>query len=219
MNSKRSRLAVVGVLALAISVTVGLVSGSAADAKKKKHKSGTVTASKTTPTAIPASSNGDSPGTLTAVPLTVGKAAKGKVVGWSSLSVTTSFTGSNTMALGQIRSRLTAPNGRTVSLINPVYYNGNPTSVSGPLTETPDSPFLVCLPQPVAAPCPGGVTKDPEATVGPPYAGTVGNSQLALFGGVPAKGVWTLKVLNTGVGTTAVLNSVSISITLKKAPA
>jgi len=148
----------------------------------------------------------------------MGKAAKGKVVGWGSLSVTTTLTGSTSNALGDIGARLTAPNGRTVYLLAPEWYNGNPTSVSGPLTESPDSPALACFPQPGPAPCPGGTTKDPEATVGPPYAGTIGNSELALFGGVPAKGVWTLKVLNTGVGTTAVLNSVSITMTLKKAP-
>jgi hypothetical protein len=219
MSRKRSLLGVVGILALAITITAGLVLGGTADAKKKKkHKSGSVTVSRTTPTQLPASSNGNSPGSLTAVPLTVGKAAKGKVVGWSSLSVTTTFTGSNNMALGQIRARLVAPNGRTVQILAPPWYNGNPTSVSGPLTETPDSPALVCFPQPGLAPCPGGVTKDPDATVGPPYAGTVGDSALAWFAGVPAKGVWTLRVLNNGVGTTAVLNSVSITITLKNAP-
>jgi hypothetical protein len=42
MRSKRSRLALMGVLALVLSVTVGLVSGSVADAKKKKKKSSNV---------------------------------------------------------------------------------------------------------------------------------------------------------------------------------
>src|SRR6266516_4256874 len=43
-SSKRSRVALIGVMALALSVTVGLLSGSVADAKKKKKKTGTVTA-------------------------------------------------------------------------------------------------------------------------------------------------------------------------------
>ena len=47
MKSKHSRLALAGVLALATSVTVGLVSGSAAEAKKKTTKSKTAVVSKT----------------------------------------------------------------------------------------------------------------------------------------------------------------------------
>jgi hypothetical protein len=83
MKSKRSPLALVGVLALALSVTVGLASGSVADAKKKKKKKGatSVTVSKTTSTSVPPSTAA-SGGTaerrsLVTVLLTVGSQAKG----------------------------------------------------------------------------------------------------------------------------------------------
>src|SRR5262245_57246067 len=132
MNSRRSRLALMGALALVLSVTVGLVSGSVADAKKKKKKSGanSVTVSQATPTAIPAgiAPSVSSAGKLgfASVPLTVGKKAKGKVVGWDSATLTTTFTGSSPTALTNVFMELSAPNGRTVgtdfesTLINPI---------------------------------------------------------------------------------------------------
>jgi hypothetical protein len=220
VRSKTSRLALFGVLALVLSVTVGLVSGSVADAKKKKKKSGTVTVSKTTPTTIPAKASPASNDSLTTVPLTVGKKAKGKVVGWDSLTVTSTFTGSDDQALGNISARLTAPNGRTVGLASPAWnFTGTGNTTSGPLTETPDSPFGLCFSGPGPNnPCPGGNFGGPENTVGPPYVGTVANNDLALFGGVPAKGTWIVKLLNGSDTTTAVLNSITVRMTLKNAP-
>ena len=222
MKSKRSRLALMGVLALVLSVTVGLVSGSVADAKKKKKKSAnSITVSKTTPTSIPVSASNTAPDSLTSIPLMVGKKAKGKVVGWDSLIVTTTFTGSSSTALGNVNAEVTAPNGRTVGLSAPVWNFAVPgpqaNTISGPLTETPNSPFNPCFPD-ATHPCPGGALRDPEATVGPNYAGTIGNSVLAHFGGVPARGTWTVKVFNSSTTDTAVLNSVSITMTLKTAP-
>ena len=78
MTRKRSRLALVGVLTVALSVTVGLLSGSVADAKKKKSKR-SFTVTKTAPTVIPGA-----PGpavVVVKVPIgTIGKkVAKGKV--------------------------------------------------------------------------------------------------------------------------------------------
>jgi hypothetical protein len=220
MRSRRSRLALLGVLALALTVTVGLVSGSVADAKKKKKKSGNkVTVSKTTPTTIPSQASPSSNESMTTIPLTVGKKAKGKVVGWDSVTVTTTFTGSDDTALSSVFSELSAPNGRTVGLDAPAW-NGPPgfrNTTSGPLTETPDSPFTECFTD-ASHPCPGGFGGDPEATVAPPFVGTVGNSTLAHLGGVPAKGTWNLKVFNSSTTTTATLNSVTLTVTLAKAP-
>jgi hypothetical protein len=234
MKRKQSRLAIVGVLALMVTLTVGLMSGAVADAKKKKKKgkTGNVTVSKTTPTAIPpgVAPTASSAGQLgfAAVPLTVGKKAKGKVVGWDSVTLTTTFTGNSPPALSNVFMELTAPNGRTAgtdfetTLINPVSDAQSATTgnlVSGPLTETPDSPFKVCVfdpgPPPIP-PCP-----NPEQTVGPPsYAGTVGSNGLAIFNGVPARGTWTLKLFNNNNGaiTSATLNSVFLGISLKNAP-
>ena len=239
MKNKRSRLTRVGVLAVALSVTVGLVSGSVAEAKKKKGPS-SITVAQTAPTTIPPgiAATATSAGKLgfAQVPLTVGKKAKGKVVGWDSVTLTTTFTGSTPLALSNIFMEVTAPNGRTVgndyetTLINPVSDNDggliNGNLVSGPLTETPDSPFRVCRanyppfspgnpPQP---PC-----SNPESTVGPPYAGVVGSNGLAFFNCVPARGTWLIKLfngspLNGNPAAAGTLNSVSLSMTLKKNP-
>src|SRR3954447_4426513 len=93
MRSRRTRLALLGVLALALSVTVGLVSGSVADAKKKKSKR-SFTITKTAPTVIPGAPG---PGEVVVkVPIgTIGKKiAKGKVVSLNGVTATTTFTGS-----------------------------------------------------------------------------------------------------------------------------
>jgi hypothetical protein len=114
MKTRRSRLALVGVLALASCMAVGLVSGSVADAKKKgkgKGKGGSsVTVSRTTATTVPPSVD-QPPGctqfavpnpnpctgpqirSFVSVPLAVGKKAKGKVVSPDSVSVTFTLTG------------------------------------------------------------------------------------------------------------------------------
>jgi hypothetical protein len=230
MNAGRSRFALIGVLALAICVAASLLAGTAEAKKKKKTKTvGSITVSRTTPTAVPpaVAPTATSVGSLgfVSVPLTVGNKAKGKVVGWDSATLTTTFTGSSPPALGSVFAELTAPNGRTVgtdyetTLINPVSDSTSATTgnlVSGPLTETPDSPFKICLGSPgppATPPC-----ANPEQTVGPPYAGTVSSNGLAMVNGVPAKGTWTYKVFNGSATTTATLNSVSLSLTLKTAP-
>jgi hypothetical protein len=217
MKSKRPRLALLGVLALALSVTVGVVSGSVADAKKKgtRKKGGSVTVSQTTPTTIPVGSTSDA--SITTVPLTVGKKAKGKVVGADSVAITTTFAGSSAGFAPNVKAELTAPNGRTAFLNNPPM--DSKTTVSGPVTETPDSPLAFCIP-PTVSPqrCGGDFPSYPEETVGPPYAGTIGNLSLAAFMLVRAKGTWTVKVFNKSTTTTAVLNSVTLFMRLKTAP-
>jgi hypothetical protein len=227
MKAKKSRFALVGVLALATCVTVGLATGSVADAKKKKKKGGgTVTVSQTAPTAIPpavaSTPAAEGHAGFVSVPLTVGNKAKGKVVGWDTLTVTSTFTGSSNSALIGVFAEVTAPNGRTAGLFNPVsdFFNTGPTggnTTSGPLTETPNSPFGICIADP--GPPPNPPCFNPENTVGPPnYAGTIGNPGLEAFGGVPAKGTWTVKLFNSSTTSTATLNSLSMSMNLKANP-
>jgi hypothetical protein len=226
MKSRKSRLALVGVLSLAVCLVVGLASGSVADAKKKKKKKGggaiTLVAPATAiPPAIAATPAAEGREGFASISMMVGGKAKGKVVGWDTLTVTSTFTGSNNEALSHVFAELTAPNGRTVGLINPVsdFFLTGPiggNTVSGPLTETPNSPLNVCLADP--GPPPNPPCFNPESTVGPPYAGTVGNNGLEAFGGVPAKGTWTLKLFNSSSTTTANLASATISMTLKTAP-
>ena len=218
MKSKRSRLALVGILALALSVTVGLVSGSVADAKKKKKGAKSVTVSKTIPTAIPAAGAGPgAPNGVALVPLAVGgKKVKGKVVGWDTLTITTSWTSTVSGALNSINAELIAPNGRTVNLFAPPLDTGAGYLAAGPVTETPNSKIGFC--NQVGAPPPPPCS-NVDNTLARPYAGTIGNNNLALFGGVPVTGTWTLEIQNTSAATTATLNSVTLFATLKNAPA
>lgn len=196
MKTKRSRFALLGILALALSVTVGLVSGSVADAKKKKSKR-SFTITKTAPTIIPSAAG---PGEVVVkVPIgTLGKKiAKGKVVSLNGVNVTSTFSGSAGFASNIDEVDLIGPSGRVGFMRNPIGNGSNSETVSGPLTETPNSANDVCVPSgsPPPPPC-----SDPDATLLPPYAGTVGNNTLLNFIGSAAKGTWFIKVFR-GTGT------------------
>jgi hypothetical protein len=220
MNRSRSRFALLGVLALAICVTVGLMAG-AADAKKKKGKkkgAKQVAVSKTTPTPIPAGDGTNEVAGVASVPLTVGKKAKGKVVNANNLSVTYQLSDPGGF-LDDVDLKIVAPNGRAIFLDNPSQFfgDGDTLTVVGPLTTTPNSATGYCFPNPTPPPagCPDG---DPDNTLGPPFAGTAGDFDLEHFAGVPAKGTWTAKALNFSTVATHVLNSVSIQFGLVTAP-
>src|SRR5262245_13431315 len=106
MKSKRSRLALLGVLALAVSVTVGLVSGSLAEAKKKGGAKSVTAVG--VPVTAPAAAGPNAPDGVANSVINVGKKAKGKVVDWASAQVTTTFTGSNPAALSNGGAELIA---------------------------------------------------------------------------------------------------------------
>ena len=254
MKGKKSRFARIWVLALALSVTVGVVSGSVADAKKKGKKKGgnTVTVSTTGPATVPPSTlqppgcspfGGGTPCTapekqsLVTVPLTVGKKAKGTVVGADSVRITFTLTGDprvpgtpgpgpGPFPVGEVPAgtsslalSLTAPNGRTISLETP----GDPNATTvGPVTETANSPISFCtqnfvIPTPATTTC---AIEDPEGTVVPPtWAGTIGNPELSDFAGISARGTWAMKVRNLSTQSTGVLSSASLQIPLQAASA
>jgi hypothetical protein len=207
MNRKRSRFALAGLLALAICLAVGLVSGSVAEAKKKSKRSFTV--SKGTPTVVPGVPG---PGEAVAkIPIgTVGKkVGKGKVVSLNGLTVTTQFLGSPGFA-DDVVATVQGPSGREASLFNPVPNHtggGNNETSSGPLTETPNSPFNVCVPDTPAPPPP---CTDPDSILGPPYVGTVGNENLLNFSGSGVTGTWFVKVFNSGTNPVT-LNFVTVT--------
>jgi hypothetical protein len=183
MRKERSRVALAGVLALAITLTAGLTLGGVADAAKGKKKKGGNVAN-VTRTNIPITQATPTSVSVTPITFNVGKKFKGKVVGAAGPSVTVHLTGA-AGALDEYVLRLTAPNGRTVGITSV----GTAASTSvGPLTITANSPFGTCsLP-----PCP-----DPDATVlGPAFVGTVGDIDLSLFNGLKMRGTWTLKVLD-----------------------
>jgi hypothetical protein len=206
MKSKRTRLALSGVLALVLSVTVGLVSGTVADAKKKKSKR-SFTVTRTVPVVAPGAPG---PGfTVTKIPIgDVGKKiAKGKVVSLNGVNVTSVFSGPAGFASGVDEVDLIGPSGRQAFVRNPLGDGSNTETISGPLTETPNSSNDICVPNtpPPPPPC-----TDPDQTLGPPYTGTVGNESLLNFSGSSARGTWFIKVIVDGADPVT-LNSVSVT--------
>ena len=195
MKSKRSRLALMGVMALTLSVTVGLVSGSVADAKKKgggkSRKSFTV--ANAAPTVVPPAPSATQDA-VAKIPIgTVGgRAVKGKVIGLNGVNVTTSFTGAAGFA-SDVFAELIGPSGRTIDVINPIGNGANTETSSGPLLETPNSSVGPCVPSATPPPPP---CSDPDDILGPPYAGAIGNIGLQLFAGSGPAGTWFLKVFN-----------------------
>jgi hypothetical protein len=215
MKQRRSRLALIGVLALALCTTIGLMA-SAADAQKKKKKGAKrVTVSKTAPTAIPAPAAEVE--SVTSVPLAVGKKAKGKVVSGGSVVLTFSLTDNgftgvpDTGDTGHVGIAVQAPNGRKVFVTQPDDHN---IGSIGPLTISPNSPVDPCVPDLTPPPPPCGA----DGTLGPPYAGTIGDPGLALFTGVPARGTWLVKVFNNVTDKSFTLGPVSLRIGLQSAP-
>jgi hypothetical protein len=207
MRSRRSRFVLLGVLALALSVTLGLVSGSVADAKKKKSKR-SFTITKTAPTIIPGAPG---PGSaVIKVPIgTVGKKiAKGKVVSLNGVNVTTTFTGSPGFASNIDEVDLIGPSGRVAFVRNPIGDGSNTETFSGPLTETPNSATDVCVPNtpPPPPPC-----ADPDSTLGPPYIGTIGNTALLNLSGSAAVGTWFIKVSRASGADPITLGTVSVT--------
>lgn len=215
----RKTVSLVGTLVLACCLAIGLTLGGAAEAKKGKKKGATkVTVAKTTPTSIPVAPNPDQ-ASLTAVSLAAGKKAKGKVVGADSVSLTLSLTGPpvappDSGDLGHLGIRLTAPNGRTSDFL--FYPDDHNATAIGPVTLSPNSPIGPCEPDLAPPPPPCG---NPEDSLGPPYAGTMGVPSLAIFAGVGAKGTWTLRILNGDPAKAFTLTSVSLKIPLQSAPA
>jgi hypothetical protein len=214
MKVKKSRLVSIGVLALVLSVTVGLLSGSVADAKKKKKGSKSFTITKTVPTAIPLAT----PTTTGYVKVPIGTLAsskyKGKIVSLRGISVTTTFTGDPGFA-GSIGATLIGPSGRTSSINSP-FSNKFPTPTetsSGPTTETPNSPTQTCTPTTPAPPPP---CANPDATLGPPYIGTIGNIGLLVHSGISPAGTWIIRLSDSSTTLHASLSSITVTGSLVK---
>lgn len=204
MKSKRSRLALMGVLVLALSVTVGLASGSVADAKKKKKRGARVAnVSNKTPRVIP-----DRPVGAGAVDgrldttLRVGKKFKGKAVG--TLELTFQTTGDVANAANDIEIDITAPNG--YRLPGNWWDNSIGGQSIGPLTITPNSPVRTC--NSATPPC-----SDPFSTLNRPFAGTVGDNTFMWFRGLPMRGNWIVTAKDDSSGKTSILNSVALKLT------
>jgi hypothetical protein len=198
MQSTKRKVAVaVGCLALLGGSVFG---GGVADAAKKgKRKGGNVAKvsngrSRTIPDAISGTST-TIWGAL-ATPLSVGKHFKGARVGDVALTLRT--TGLSVSAADDLLFRVTAPNGRTVTIAGP--FTGQSI---GPLVVTANSRTRLCG----SPPC-----SDPDATLSPPYFGTVGDPNLALLNGSPMSGRWVVTAYDQNSTSTSALNSVGLVI-------
>ena len=217
MRTKRSRLAMVGVLALTLSVTAGLTVGSAeAKTKKKKKKKTPVTRvfneTKFVAQGIPDGLAG--PGA--SVPVTVqfnipaSKAFKNRVVG--DVNLTFQTLGSTANAAGDLNTYLIAPNGR---LGVPTEALFNSTSI-GPLTVDDDAGRKIC--DVTTPPC-----VDPTATLNPPWAGRASAvdtdddiTPMSIFDGVPMPGTWTFGIFDFSNTRTSILSQVGLEVTAAK---
>jgi hypothetical protein len=210
----RRRLAIAGILALALCTAFAMTFGATADAKKKKKKTPSVFAASVTPNLAIPDDSATGPSAQVTSTITVGKKFKGKTVG--DLNVTgITTTGSATNAADDVGLRLIAPNGAHVMLINPT---GIGDVSIGPLTLDDDTPVSVC--DATVPPCP-----DPDQTLNRPFAGTAnllglgsgGTGPLSAFNGAPMRGAWTMVAWDEDeIGKTNVLNSWGLQITAAK---
>jgi hypothetical protein len=210
---RRQRLALIGILALALCTAFGATFAASAEAKKGKKKAApTFFQQSVSPNAaIP-----DDVATGPSIPLnstiTVGKKFKGKVVG--DVNVTgIKTTGSADLAADDLGFSITAPSGQRVILLGPTFISG---ASIGPLTFDDDTFTELCY----SPPC----QYAPE-TLNPPYAGTAnllyngsaGTGPLAQLNGSSMKGVWTFTAWDQeDVGRTSILNGWGLQITARK---
>jgi subtilisin-like proprotein convertase family protein len=217
MYRKRRGLPSLGVLALALSVAVGLTVG-VADAKKKTKAGGLVDITMPVNQQIP-DATGVAPnitsGTLTSTITVGGKKFKGTKV--RDVNVTLQTTGSTTNSAGQLDARLTAPDGASLWLFG---NNSGPISGQsiGPLTLDDETPVNL-----------GGLPPAPDSTtLVAPYVGTAqpncfsaqGVCTLSALDNGPVTGVWTLRVSDSTLGAppaTSILNSWRLTAVAGKA--
>jgi hypothetical protein len=216
----RGRIAVLGILGLALCVLLVTALGGSAEAKKKKHKSASVfQQSVVVNTAVPNVPAAPGPSTAVRSTITVPKKFKGKVVGdVNVLGIQT--TGSGAGAANDLMMKLTAPNGRTTYLVASNNAGNGIGDVSiGPLTLDADSPISICD-QANPANC-----TDPAQKLDRPFAGTAneqgvgtaGMGGLPIFRGVPMRGNWTFTIFDgAGPATTSVFNGWGLQITPAK---
>jgi hypothetical protein len=196
MPSRKRNLVVVAVACSAL--LSGLVAGGVATAAKKKRGAGTAKVANQKSRAIPDAIVGGGIWGALATPLRVGKQFKGRRVDDVRLTVRT--TGLAVGSASDLLFRLTAPNGRTIDIA--AVFDGQSI---GPLTVTPNSRTRICNASP--PPC-----SDPDATLFPPYFGTLGDPNLALLQGAPVSGRWVVTVYDQSNGNLSTLNSVGLVI-------
>ena len=194
-----------GIVVACVALLGGVLLGGTAVAKKKKN-SNTANVSASARPIVQATGAGP---TLrygvTPVTFKIGKKFKGRKVSADSVILTYSLAG-GAGSLDDYELFLSNPKGRTVGLTSP----GDPASTTiGPLTETPNSPFLACT----APPC-----ENPFRTVvAPAFVGTIGDVSLASFTGTSMRGNWVLNIIDTDPNNGAdSLTSAKLSVKAEK---
>jgi hypothetical protein len=221
MKNKRSRLALLGVLALAISLTVGLTAG-VAEAQKKGKKGRKAKPVKVVDPAThilpPAVEIGDGERVASQAIVTLNtpnKATKGKAISPDSVTATYNISGVPPAppafgGPGFVGINL-QHRGREVGLPTP--FDGG-TTLIGTVTASPNSNVAFCVPD--AAPPPPPCT-DPAFSCQRPYACTVQANQLTVFGLTKAKGPFIFRLLNFGQSAVTI-SRLSVTATLKIVP-
>ena len=212
-NRKRSRLALVGALALALSVTLALTAGEVAFAAKKKKKAGgtanvTKQVNQAIPDAIPPLPTW---GRLVSTISIGGKKFKGTRIRDVNVTIQTSGAGPN--ASRDLAFTLTAPNGTNDWFFA---FPGNGTNV-GPLTLDDESVNSIQADYvgPTAPPRDSTWLASPFVGTAQPFCfQAVGACPLAALDNGPASGTWTLTAFDagTGAGNTSVLNSWGLAV-------
>ncbi len=177
--------------------------GGGAAAKKARSKA-TVIAKVAKPVnePIPDGVSVGPPGILRST-LTVGKKLKGLSI--SDVNLTFQTTGAAADSATDIRVRLTAPNGNTVSPIIGAFGQS-----IGPLTLDDETPVRTC--PDATPPC-----VDPDRSLGAPFAGRATPQTMFNLDGGPAAGTWTLRASDIATGETSVLDSWSLEIAAERA--
>ena len=213
MNRKHSRLALVGVLALVASVTVGLVGTAAEGAKKKKSGNKARTFQNGTQFLIPDDPPGTSfPGQLDAQ-IKIGKSWKGKEVADADVGIRITHP-----QPGDLDIFLIAPNGATVGLafdnsgpVGTAGYGSGDASCNGALTTFNDETFNFLS---------NAAVVDEPGEILAPWAGTVEPqglpAPLNIVDGSRVRGSWTLRIRDDTAGDVGTLNCFRVRIKPRK---
>jgi subtilisin-like proprotein convertase family protein len=203
--SRHLRLLITLVLAL---VTALALAAGPAVAKKKKGKGKavkTLAITNPAPVAIPDRpvAPPDPYGQASSV-ITVGKKFKKTEI--RDVNVTVQLTGSDATAMQTVLAQITAPNGASTFLF--FQLTGQ---TAGPLTLDDESPrFIVSGSFPTGCPSPLALCEPFSGSARPGIQGL--GTGLSVLDGGPARGAWTLNLLDSGSGGTTTLNSWGITV-------
>jgi subtilisin-like proprotein convertase family protein len=207
VNRRHSRVAILGAVALAMSVTVGLSMGAAEAKKKGGNKARTFQNGQQL--LIPDDPQGASfPGQLDAT-IKVGKAMKGKEVADADVSVRITHPDTSDLDIFLI-----APNGGTVGLANDnggqagnTSYGSGSADCKGAATTFSDETFnflsnAALVNEPGEVLSPWAATVEPQGLPAP----------LNIVDGSKARGTWTLRILDDTNGDVGTLNCWKVRI-------